>query len=278
MMLASAHQVGLVGGLLTAMTLAAVARADDVALAREALARLGRKSLLFGHQSVGSNVLDGLALLAGPDGGGLRVVDVSRGATTVAAGTLAHAYVGQNGDPASKLDAFARAVDALGEPGVDVALVKLCYVDVTAETDGAALAARYLATLAELRRRHPRTTFVPVTVPLTTAQGGPKAWLKRLLGRSPYGLAENVRREEVNAALRAAAQGGPLFDLARVESTAPDGRSETVTWNGRTAPALVPAYTDDGGHLNRDGKLRAARALLAVLSTLPEAGDGRASR
>jgi len=274
MTLGIAHHMGLVGGLLLAAALAAVARADDIAQARAALGALGRRSILFGHQSVGANVLQGLALLAGPDGSGPTVVDVSAGPTSVPPGTLAHAFLGGNGDPLGKLAAFERAVDALAEPGVEVALVKLCWVDFTAGTDGAALAARYLDTLAGLRRRHPRTTFVPVTAPLTTVQGGPKAWLKRLAGRAPYGLVENLRREEFNAAVRAAARGGPLFDLALVESTAPDGRQETVTWQGRTAPALVPAYTDDGGHLNRDGQLRAARALLAVLGGLPAAGGG----
>jgi len=39
----------------------------------------------------------------------------------------------------------------------------------------------------------------------------------------------------------------------------------SVNWNGRSAPVMVAAYTDDGGHLNAKGKLLAARELIAVL-------------
>lgn len=93
-----------------------------------------------------------------------------------------------------------------------------------------------------------------------------KALVKRLLGRHPYGTVENVRREEYNALLRAAYLGRePFFDLARVESTAPGGAPVTVDWGGRPAPALAREYTDDGGHLNAAGRLRAARELLEVL-------------
>jgi hypothetical protein len=157
--------------------------------------------------------------------------------------------------------------------GVDIALVKFCYVDIEAGTDVPALFAAYQSTLASLKARYPRTTFVHVTAPLTTVQGGLKAFVKRLLGRSPAGMAENARREEFNALLRQATSGKePLFDLALAESTAPDGRTETFDWNGRPVPALVPAYTGDGGHLDGDGRHRAARLLVSVLASAPASG------
>jgi hypothetical protein len=109
-----------------------------------------------------------------------------------------------------------------------------------------------------------------VTAPLTIAQGGLKAGLKKLLGRVPYGVAENRRREEFNALMRQAYQGKePIFDLARIESTAPDGTAVTVDWEGTASPAMVAAYTDDGGHLNTAGKLRAARELVSALAAIP---------
>src|SRR5205085_12594035 len=58
----------------------------------------------------------------------------------------------------------------------------------------------------------------------------------------------------------------PIFDLARVESTAPDGKLVTVTWEGVTAPAMAAQYTEDGGHLNALGRARAAREFIAVLA------------
>jgi hypothetical protein len=233
------------------------------------LAAVASRSIFFGHQSVGMNVLDGLKDLAREAGVAIRIVEGFPTAA-VPAGTVGHAWVGENHRPETKLEAFAKAIDALPAPGVDVALVKLCYVDFGPETDVAALFARYRETIADLKRRHPGTTFVHVTAPLSTVQGGLKGLAKRALGKPPYGLVENVRREEYNSALRRAFDGKePLFDLARVEATAPDGRLETVAWEGRAAPALHPAYTDDGGHLNAEGRRRAARELVRVLSALP---------
>ena len=239
----------------------------------QGLERLRSSTVFFGHQSVGMNLLEGLQLIARRSGKEFRVAEVSPGAP-IAPGTLAHAWVGQNHDPAGKIEAFARAVDALPDPGVDVALLKLCYVDFAPDTDAAALLARYRSSIAELQRRHPRTTFVHVTAPVSRVQGGAKALLKQALGKVPYGLVENVRREEYNQLLRQAYEGKePVFDLARVESTAPDGRVETVEWKGKRVPSLVPAYTDDGGHLNEEGKLRAASALLSLLAALPDTPD-----
>lgn len=253
-----------------ALALGATTAAAEPA-ARSDLARLARRSVFFGHQSVGMNLLDGVAELAREGGPAPRIVEVRAG-EAVPPGTLGHAWVGENHAPATKLAAFAKAIDALPPPGVEVALVKLCYVDFTPATDVEALLREYREALAGLKRRHPGTTFVHVTAPVSGVQGGWKGWAKRIAGQAPYGLVENVVRERFNRLLRREYQGKePLFDLARVEATAPDGRLETVTWKGEVAPALVPAYTDDGGHLNGLGRRQAATALVSLLAALPDA-------
>jgi len=70
--------------------------------------------------------------------------------------------------------------------------------------------------------------------------------------------------------LRQAYQGrAPIFDLARVESIDPEGKTVTVEWKGIAVPVMAPAYTNDGGHLNSEGRLRAARELISVLAAIP---------
>ena len=204
----------------------------------------------FGHQSVGANILQGVKELGPTTGLRLSIKDE---------------FLAENGDPLRKLQNFKAAV---GEDSrYDIALVKFCYVDVNADTDARALFERYRATIAELRAKNPRTVFVHATLPLTTVQTGPKALAKRLLGRAPYGTIENVRRQEYNKLLRTTYAGRePIFDLARVESIAPDGSRVTVSWNGVTAPAMSPAYTDDGGHLNARGRALAAQEFVRVLA------------
>jgi hypothetical protein len=273
-----------VAGLVAAVSVIAVtgttatAQTGGGAPVREGLAKVGLRTVFFGHQSVGMNVLEGLQTLASREGTEIRLVELKPG-TPVPPGTIAHAWVGENEKPFTKIDAFVRAVDAIPSPGVNIAFVKFCYVDFTPDTDAAALMTRYQAAIADLRQRHPRTTFVHVTAPVSTVQGGAKSLLKQLTGKQPYGLVENVRREEYNSLLRKTYQGKePFFDLARVESTFPDGRVETVEWKGRRVPALVPAYTEDGGHLNEEGRARAARELLSVLASIPDGmGAGAAA-
>jgi hypothetical protein len=243
--------------------LATAAHATDATL-RADLETLAHERIYFAHQSVGANILAGVSELAREAGVPIRIVQAPN-AAAIAPGTFGHFFVPENGAPLRKLANFEAA---LGRgSGVDIALIKFCYVDIDASTDAKALFARYQATLAELRAANPHTTFVHVTLPLTTVQTGPKALVKRLLGRAPYGTIENVRREQYNTLLRRAYAGRePVFDIARLESTAPDGTVVTVRWDGAVVPAMASAYTDDGGHLNEVGRVRAARELVRVLT------------
>ncbi|HET7362210.1 MAG TPA: SGNH/GDSL hydrolase family protein [Burkholderiales bacterium] len=265
---------------ITAMLLAVAgtASASDEAL-RADLSLLATKRIYFAHQSVGANILQGVAELAQGAGVPLRIVQSPR-AADVPAGAFGHFFVPENGAPLEKLANFEKALGS--GAGIDIALIKFCYVDIDASTDAAALFARYQATIAELRAENPHTVFVHVTLPLTTVQTGPKALAKRLLGRAPYGTIENVRREQYNALMRRAYAGRePLFDLARLESHAPDGAAASVAWDGSVAPALANAYTDDGGHLNARGRDLAARELIRVLAAAARALqkiDGFATR
>ena len=215
------------------------------------------RRVIFAHQSVGRNILDGLGSLGGA--GGLAV---SESRAPAPGPGLTHFAIGRNGEPLEKVRDFAAAVDAAAP--VDIALVKLCYIDFSYGADPSAVARAYGDTLDALAARHPMTAFVAVTVPLTTVQGGPKALVKKLLGREPAGLAENARRQAFNDALRArSGPGRPLFDLAGLESA-----GCTVSHGGRSIQCLAPGLTSDGGHLNDHGARLVASALVGFLADL----------
>jgi hypothetical protein len=228
------------------------------------LRTVAHERVYFGHQSVGKNILDGLRELGEAQGVPVKIAEVPQAAKLDGPG-IGHLFVPENGDPLRKLANFKVA---LGEgSSADIALVKFCYVDIKADTDMRALFDAYRRTIDEMRAKNPRTVFVHVTLPLTTVQTGPKAWAKRLLGRAPNGTLDNVKRDQYNVLLRRTYAGRePIFDLARVESIAADGTQATVQWDGAVAPALVAAYTDDGGHLNHAGRLRAAEEFVRVLA------------
>jgi lysophospholipase L1-like esterase len=106
-------------------------------------------------------------------------------------------------------------------------------------------------------------------MPLTTRSPGWKRMLNRILGRREAADVANVNRERYNIGIRTRYPGDPLFDLAAVESTAPDGSRSTFALNGETGYALIEEYTTDGGHLNVRGRMAAARELVRVLATIP---------
>jgi hypothetical protein len=235
---------------------------------RAQLGLVAQRGIFFAHQSVGMNVLDGVKELAQNSKVPISIVEWQWKASADSA-ALRHIFVPENGRPEEKLSNFERAMSSM-PASPDIAILKFCFLDIDGNTDVKALFAGYLSTIDRLRRNHPNTTFVHVTVPLTTVQGGWKALVKRMLGRAPYGVLENRRREEYNALLRATYKGKePVFDLARIESVGPNGRQETSEWQGENVPALNAAYTNDGSHLNAVGRLRAAREFIAVLFTIP---------
>jgi lysophospholipase L1-like esterase len=163
--------------------------------------------------------------------------------------------VGVNGDPSGKVADFDADMRNGLASTVDVALMKFCYVDVTAGTDVQRLFQKYRDTLNGLSADYPQVRFVAVTVPLTVD--------------SP---ADNVTRTRLNAMIRQA-YPGRLFDLAAVESTRPDGTRVTGSAQGQSYEALHPGYSSDGGHLNPDGARRAAAEMLRVIARAPHAGS-----
>jgi hypothetical protein len=232
-----------------------------------AWAQLGRKRIWFGHQSVGGNIMQGVAELAGREAKlGLRILD---GSPADSAGVFAHGLVGRNGEPGVKTDDFARALEGGAGARLDIAFHKYCYADIVDTTDVERIFAHYRDTMARLKGEFPNVVFVHVTSPLVSVQGGPRAALKKFLGQAPGRYESNFRRERFNQLMRAEYGGRePLFDLAAVESTRPDGTREAISLGGRTAFALHSGYTADGSHLNERGRRKAAEELLAVLARL----------
>jgi lysophospholipase L1-like esterase len=227
-------------------------------------AQLAGQKIVFAHQSVGKNILQGAEQLARRDGIDLRVQE-RRGAPTEAG--ITHFNVGNNGDPLGKIRDFAAAMDSGAATDADVVVLKLCYIDFSADSAPGEIANAYISTLEQLDKRYPGTLFVPVTAPLTTVQTGPKAWIKQLLGKQPAQYAENAKRSEFNRLIRKHyGNGGRLFDLAHIE--AGTGNSQTtVRIAGQEIETLDPSLTDDGGHLNTRGQILVATAFLNLIAT-----------
>ena len=232
-------------------------------LSPEDLATLAETRVFFGHQSVGQNVLDGVRELYAEH--------------QQPAPSVKDAFIGENEKPLRKIEDFDDTMRSSGAEDVDVAMMKLCYIDITPQTDVDALFDAYRKTLDGLEKDLPRVRFVHVTVPLMTEPGPLSSLKARLTGNERFGPAENVVRERLNALIRREYAGGHLFDLAAVESTTPDGARVSGVHRGTTYYALHDGYASDNGHLNRVGSRAAATAWLTTVAAAARAGQGRTS-
>lgn len=228
--------------------------------------RVAQMRIVFGHQSVGGNILDGIRQAA--DAQHVPLV-LTESRTPLAGAGIQHFKVGHNEQPEGKLTDFRTVLAdnfAAGTPAPDVALLKLCYIDFGQSVDPKQLAQHYITTVDDLAREHPETVFVPMTSPLTTVQTGPKAWLKKALGKDPGGYAANARRQVFNETLRARYQADRLlFDVAALESG--NGQSHVESGDARIE-VLNPLLTYDDGHLNMEGQQLVGGALVAHLATV----------
>jgi hypothetical protein len=244
-----------------------------------ALESLRYRRIFFGHQSVGANILDGIGRLDREHpSAGLRIVE-STDPADYTRPVFGHARIGVNRQPLGKIDFFADVLRGGLVGKTEIALMKLCYVDVTRDTDIDSLLAHYRQTMASLRAEFPATVLVHVTVPVTVMPPLHHRLLGTLLRRHNRAADDNLARTEYNRRLIGLYAGRePVFDLAGAESVFPSGRQNRFTSDGREFRALVRRYSSDGRHLSEQGRRVVAAALLGFLARLETPGPARVHR
>lgn len=247
--------------------------AADTPMKKE-LEQFSGARVFFGHQSVGENLLQGINELVAERGApGIAIVELKDIDRLPQRGYILHTKVGENTRPDSKAAAFQRAIEE-NRKVIDIAVLKYCYVDVTASSDVQRLFADYDSLLRRLQAQYPEITFIAATVPLRTSAAVPgwtrKVWetrLRRLARMYDVEDADNLKRNQFNDLVRRAYSQRPLFDIAKAESTAADGRREGFQWGSTFNAGLLHDYSSDGGHLNPAGRRVVAREFIrAVVS------------
>jgi hypothetical protein len=234
----------------TKVAAATVTVVQPAATVAEQLRRVSERGIYFAHQSVGGNIMDGVWRLLEANTGPEPVRVESTSAAEMGQGIWADSFLVSNyGDLSAKVAEFRGIIDRGVGAKVDVAFMKFCFADFWDAVDVPARFGEYQAMMAELRGRYPGVTFVHVTVPLWTDDPS------------------NADRERMSDLIRSTYGGKePVFDLALIESTRPDG---TRQLGGGGIPAMVPAYTGDGGHLNTRGADLVAAKLVEFLANVP---------
>lgn len=234
---------------------------------------VSRGRILFSHHSVGRNILEGARSVLEEAGfGSLNVIPLEESASREGP-ALIDASGGTNGDPLSKIEFFVDTIRSESAGRLDMALMKLCYVDFNPRTDVDALVRAYADALNGLKRDYPQILFAHATSPLTTRPSGWKPALQRMLGREVWEDASNVKRWEYNRKLREAFPSDPLFDIAALESAGVDGKAVVFRQGTESYPALDRRLSSDGGHLNEAGRRRIGAEFLRFLAGAPLPGD-----
>jgi hypothetical protein len=230
---------------------------------------LSTYSIYFGHQSLGFNIIDGINSITQEIPEIKLNIKETRDVKEMRKPIFAHSRVGTNKDPISKINDFKHIIENDIGDSVDFAFFKFCYVDINENTDVEKLFAAYKNTMDALVQKYQRTTFVHFTVPLRIAQTGAIVRIKKLIGRPIGGYTDNIKRNEFNEMLlKEYRDTGLVFDLAKVESTYPDGSRTQFKNDNKLYAYLIPNYTNDGGHLNKTGRGIVAEKFLIFLTNL----------
>ena len=232
--------------------------------------KLAKKKIYFGHQSVGNNIIEDIRNLMKENPEIKLNIVKTNDPADFKSGIFAHSSIGKNDAPQTKIDAFADYVNKGIGKEADIAFFKFCFADITGLTDAKSIFDSYRKTMSELKKKYPQTTFIHITVPVVITKKSLKARLKRLFGKKDIWFYDgNIKRNELNELFTKEFKGRePLYDLAAIEASHPDGRMEIFTENGKSYFALVPDYTDDSAHLNEKGRRKVAEQLLILLANL----------
>jgi hypothetical protein len=241
---------------------------DEVTLSDQQACSLNTKTIFFGHQSVGDNIMQGVRdLMARDQRLKLNIVD-SDSPETVSGPAFIESHIGENQKPQSKDKAFRTIMEkGIGLKG-GIAMYKYCYVDIDSSTVVRQMFENYREGIAGLKQLYPMLKIVHITVPLTTVESKTKAWAKAILGK-PTSRDANIKRNHFNNLLRQTyGNTDPIYDLAEAESTRPDGTRSFFMQGSERIFVLAPELTTDGGHLNEAGSRAAAQRLLLLLSKI----------
>jgi len=237
------------------------------AIPQKAWDSLAQKKIFFGHRSVGQNIITGVEEVLGKYPAIRLNIRETADPESFRQPIFAHAGLGQNKQPQTKIIGFKDLMEGGIGQNVDIAFFKFCFVDIDHTTDLQAVLNSYVAALEPLRAQFPNTKIITFTVPLVSQ---PVVWLtrlKKLLGRLPWYETDHVQRDVFNEMLRARYKDS-LFDLAAIESRISATKATSVLKGGKRYAILRRDFTDDGGHLNSLGRQIVAIELLCYLAEI----------
>lgn len=228
---------------------------------------LSTQRILFGHQSVGRNILSGIDILKKKqDSDNLRIVEPEQ-IDGIEGGYFAHFNIGENTQPLSKFSDFEGKVASYAE-NIDFALFKLCYIDLDRNSDVDHIFEQYELLMTRLIKKYPEIIFLHTTAPLRHCSANFGVFIRELLGRPNNSKQDNIKRNDFNKKIRQTYSTEKIIDLAEIESTSINGRHASFKYQGIVYDNLLADYTSDGGHLNENGQTHVASSFITSIAKI----------
>jgi hypothetical protein len=231
---------------------------------------IGGRTVYFAHQSVGAEIVAGVEALTRAYNLPIHIVQNPEPISPTRP-AFVHFFAGDRRDYASKNAAILRLLESPTRAPHPLVILKYCHGDIKGPGDGTAMFEAYRDTVDTIQFEHPDVTVVHATIPLTTiAENALKSGTKLFLGL-PSEREVAVARHRYNELLRTEfGASEPIFDVARVQSTRPDGSIERFAFGGAFIETLAPQNTSDGYALAPACRTVAAAELLEVLADVIE--------
>lgn len=231
------------------------------------LRKISGNKYYFGHQSVGYNIMGGIKQWEEETGVSLNILE-SKDLQNTDSSSFVHFSIGKNLDPYSKINEFVLLIDTISKKDSgSIAFFKFCYIDLLDTTDILSVYKYYKDKMLFLKSTYPEVKIVLFTVPVRSIQKGIKAIVKRILFMPVGDVLENKKRHEFNEMIiNELGDEFPIFDLAKVETTLPDGSLNTYKFKDKLYPELPDLYAKDPGHLNAYGARVVAYNLISFLA------------
>lgn len=228
----------------------------DLATYTAAMAR----RTVFGHQSVGWQVLQGVEMWADELGAPEPTFpDYEGGGLPGSGGFLGHFYCGTNGDSFTKTAEFLSHLQNGLAAQVDIVVLKFCYADMRSGSGYTPqqMFDDYKAWVDAVESQFPQLTVIYATEAI-------------VMGQNSDG-ANNGLRQTFNNLVRAEyGASGRLWDVADIQSTDPSGNK--VLYGG--VESLYSGYASpDQRHIYGLGRTTVAAPLLQIIAELPLAGE-----
>ncbi|MDR3598829.1 hypothetical protein [Clostridium sp.] len=227
---------------------------------------ISQAHIFFGHQSVGGNIVSGLKKIYSESNQNDSVVEELNDNSRLEGKYFVHTNIGNNGEPDSKFREFENIVNKLSGKKLEIAMMKLCFVDINKNTKLEDVFNSYASMVDSTQKKYPNLTIVHFTVPLKSQPSFINKIKAIIKNRDIDDPQDNIARNRYNDLILSKYSNQFVFDLAKVESTYPDNTREFIIINGKPVYTLIKEYTDDGGHLNKMGQQIIAENLIAKLA------------